>query len=172
MRNLKAGVALALAGSLALAPLQAAGQNKGFLSGDARAESKQPYSDFSVRARNTTTGAIEATAILDSQGNFMLDGLSTGKLSVELTKVGQNKVICSAGPFDIKPGAASADAAFGQSNIGISCNRPVAAWMLLAAAAAAGVTAGVVSGGGTVPAAGPTPAQFGAPSPVTVSASQ
>jgi len=148
MRNLKAGVALAMAGSLMLGPLHAAGQSKGYLSGDARAEAKQPYSDFSVRARNTATGAIESTAILDSQGNFMLDGLSNGKLSVELTKVGQNKVLCSAGPFDIKPGAASADAAFGQSNISISCNRPIAAWLLLAAAAAAGVTAGVVAAGG------------------------
>jgi hypothetical protein len=170
MRNLKAGVALALAGSLALAPLQAAGQNKGFLSGDARAESKQPFSDFSVRARNTATGAIEATAILDSQGNFMLDGLSPGKLSVELTKVGQNKVLCSAGPFEIKPGAASADAAFGQSNIGISCNRPVAAWLLLAAAAAAGVTAGVVSGGPADVPAGPTVGPV--VTPTTASASQ
>ena len=40
----------------------------------------------------------------------MLDGLPSGKLMVELTPVGKNKVICSEGPFDIKPGAASADA--------------------------------------------------------------
>ena len=149
MRNLKAGVALALVGSLALAPLHAAGQSKGFLSGDARAEAKQPFSDFSVRARNVTTGAIEATAILDSQGNFMLDGLTAGKMKVELTKVGNNKVICAEGPFDIKAGAASADTAFGQSDISIKCNNPAAAWLLLGAAAAAGVTAGVVAGGDT-----------------------
>ena len=147
MRNLKAGVALALVGSLTLGPLQAAGQNKGYLSGDARAEAKQPYSDYAVRARNVSTGAIEATAILDSQGNFMLDALPSGKLMVELTPVGKNKVICNKGPFDIKPGAASADAAFGQSDISIVCNRPVAGWLLLAAAAAAGVTAGVVATG-------------------------
>ena len=153
MRNLKAGVALALMSSLLFGPLNAAGQNKGYLSGDARAEAKQPYSDFAVRSRNVTTGAVEATAILDSQGNFMLDGLPQGKQMVELTKVGQNKVLCSAGPFDIAPGAASADAAFGQSNISVKCNRPVAGWMLLAAAAAAGVTAGVVSPASpTVPA--------------------
>jgi hypothetical protein len=152
MRNLKAGMALALAGSLALAPLQAAGQNKGFLSGDARAEAKQPYSDFSVRARNTTTGAIEATAILDSQGNFMLDGLSSGKLKVELTRVGQNKVICSAGPFDIKPGAASADPPYAQSHNTNMSKTPAPPWLRLAAAPAAGVTAGVVAGGG--PASG------------------
>lgn len=147
MRNLKAGVALALAGSLLLGPLHAAGQNKGFLSGDARGESKQPYSDYAVRVRNVTTGAVESTAILDSQGNFMLDGLAPGKMMVELTKVGQNKVICGEGPFDIKPGAGS-DAAFGQNNIKIACNKPVAAWLLLAAAAAAGITAGVVASGG------------------------
>ena len=64
MRNLKAGMALALAGSLCLSPLQlaAAGQNKGFLSGQATAEAKKPYPDYAVRARNVTTGAIEATA--------------------------------------------------------------------------------------------------------------
>lgn len=147
MRNLKAGMALALVGSMTMSPLSAAGQSKGFLSGDARAEAKQPYSDFSVRARNVSTGAIEATAILDSQGNFMLDGLTEGKLKVELTKVGQNKVICSEGPFNIKAGAASAGAAFGQSDISIKCNNPAAAWLLVGAAAAAGVTAGVVAGG-------------------------
>lgn len=147
MRNLKAGVALALAGSLLLGPLYAAGQNKGYLSGDARAETKQPYSDYAVRARNVTTGAIEATAILDAQGNFMLDGLSAGKMMVELTRVGKNNVICSEGPFDLQA-APTADTAFGQSNIHIVCNKPVAAWLLLAAAAAAGVTAGVVAGGG------------------------
>lgn len=150
MRNLKVGVALALVGSLLLGPLQAAGQNKGFLSGDARAEIKQPYSEYAVRARNVQSGTIESTAILDSQGNFMLDGLSAGKLVVELTKVGQNKVICSEGPFDIKPGVAAGDTAFGQSDISIKCNQPVAAWLLLAAAAAAGITAGVVAGGDPV----------------------
>ena len=56
-------------------------------------------------------------------------------------------MICAEGPFDIKPGAASADAAFGQSDISIKCNNPAAAWLLLGAAAAAGVTAGVVAGG-------------------------
>jgi len=164
MRNLKAGVALALVGAFLLDPLLfAAGQNKGYLSGDARAEAKQPYSDFAVRSRNVTTGAVEATAILDSQGNFMLDGLPSGKQMVELTKVGQNKVLCSAGPFDIAPGAAAADMAFGQSNISIRCNRPVAAWVLLAAAAAAGVTAGVVATGGSNPVAGPTVNPLGGP---------
>jgi hypothetical protein len=150
MRKLKVGVALALVGSLLLGTVQAAGQNKGYLSGDARAESKQPYSEFAVRARNVQTGAIEATAILDSQGNFMLDGLTAGKQLVELTRVGENKVICSVGPYDIKPGASTPDVAFGQSDISIKCNKPIAGWLLLAAAAAAGVTAGVVAAGGPV----------------------
>jgi hypothetical protein len=154
MRNLKAGVALAMAGSLLLGPVQAAGQSKGYLSGDARAEIKQPYSDYSVRARNVSTGAVESTAILDSQGNFMLDGLPSGKLMVELTPVGKNKVICSQGPFDIKPGAGAGDVAFGQSDISIKCNQPITGWVLLAAAAAAGVTAGVATGGTTTPAGG------------------
>jgi hypothetical protein len=161
MRNLKAGVALALAGSLLLGPLSAAGQNRGFLSGEAKAEAKKPYSDYAVRARNVTTGAIETTAILDPQGNFMLDGLTAGKLVVELTKVGENKVICSEGPFELKADAAGA--AFGQNDISIACNKAPVGWLLLAAAAAAGVTAGVVAGdGGTTPQGAPTPSQFNA----------
>ena len=145
---------MALAGSLALSPLSlsAAGQGKGFLSGQAKAEAKQPYTDYAVRARNVTTGAVEATTILDAQGQFMLDGLGAGKLVVELTKVGQNKVICSEGPFDLT--ADPSGAAFGQSKINIACNKAPVGWLLLGAAAAAGVTAGVVAGGDNP--AGPT----------------
>ena len=155
MRSLKAGLVLALVGSVALGPLHAAGQGRGFLSGDARAEAKQPYSDYAVRARNVADGTVAATAILDGQGNFKLDGLPAGKMMVELTKVGQNKVICSAGPYDLQSGTdltqpfGKDDIAFGKDKIGIVCNKaPVGAWLLVAAAAAAGITAGVVASGG------------------------
>ena len=147
MRNVRAGVALALAAGLALGPVSVAGQGKGFLAGEARAESKQPYTDYSVRARSTVDGSIQATVVLDAQGNFQLDGLAPGKFVIELTRTGQNKVICTEGPFEIAQGA-SADAAFGKRDIHVACNQPVAAWLLIAAAAAAGVTAGVVAGGG------------------------
>jgi hypothetical protein len=146
MNNLKAGVAWALVGSILVAPLGAAGQSKGYLSGDARSETKQPYADYSVRARSVTDGTVQGTTILDAQGNFLLEGLAAGKFMVELTRTGQNKVICSEGPFEIKPGA-TADTPFGRGEIGIKCNQPVAAWLLLAGAAAAGVTAGVVATG-------------------------
>lgn len=145
MRNLKAGVAWALVGGMLIAPLSAAGQSKGFLSGDARSEAKQPYADFSVRARSVTDGTVQGTTILDAQGNFLLEGLAAGKFMVELTRTGQNKVVCSEGPFEITPGA-TADT-FGKGEISIRCNQPVAAWLLLGAAAAAGVTAGVVATG-------------------------
>jgi hypothetical protein len=140
MRNLKAGVAIALVGGMLVAPVAAAGQGGGFLAGTAKAEAKQPYTNFSVRARSAADGTIAATAILDAQGQFKLDGLTAGKFVVELTKTGQNKVICSEGPFDI-----AADA--GKAGIDIKCNQPAAAYLLLAAAAAAGVTAGIVAGG-------------------------
>jgi hypothetical protein len=129
-----------------LSPLQAAGQSNGYLSGEARAETKQPYTDFAVRARSVVDGTIAATTILDAQGNFKVDGLVPGKVMLELTRVGQNKVICSEGPFELKP-TAMADQAFGRDGISIVCNKPVAAWLLVAAAAAAGITAGVVAGG-------------------------
>src|SRR5690349_14865359 len=109
MRNLKTGVAFALAGSLLVGPVLAADQSAGFLAGDARAEAKQPYTDYAVRARNVVDGTIAATVILDAQGKFRLDGLPPGRLMVELTRVGKNKVICSEGPFELKPGASPTD---------------------------------------------------------------
>jgi hypothetical protein len=147
MRKLRAGIAVSLVGSFLMSSLGAAAPNKGFLSGDARAETKQPYSDFAVRARNIADGTVQGTTVLDAQGNFKLDGLPAGKMMVELTRVGQNKVICSEGPFDIKP--AASDQAFGKADISIACNQPIAAWLLVTAAAAAGITAGVVAGGNT-----------------------
>jgi hypothetical protein len=151
MRNVKAGLALALVGSFVAGPVMAAGQSTGFLAGDARAEAKQPYTDYAVRARSVTDGTIAATVILDAQGKFRLDGLAPGRLMVELTRVGQNKVICSEGPFELKPGA-SPDEPFGKADVDIACNRPVGAWLLVAGAAAAGITAGVVAGGPASPA--------------------
>lgn len=145
MRKLNGGVAVALATSLLLSPLQAAGQ-AGYLSGHARAETKQPYSDYSVRARSVADGTIQSTVVLDAQGNFRLEGLTAGKFVLELTRAGQNKVICSEGPFDVEPVAAS-DGPFGRDNIAVACGKVPVAWLLLGAAAAAGITAGVVAGG-------------------------
>jgi hypothetical protein len=145
MRKLNGGVAAALAVSLLLSPLQAAGEN-GYLLGHARGQAKQPYSDYSVRARSVTDGAIQKTAVLDSQGEFKLEGLTAGKFVIELTRTGQNNVVCSEGPFEIKP-LATPDAPFGRGNISVSCGKVPAAWLLLGAAAAAGVTAGVVAAG-------------------------
>jgi hypothetical protein len=145
MRKLNGGVAVAVAAGLLLSPLQAAAQT-GYLSGHARSETKQPYSDYSVRARSVTDGSIQSTVVLDAQGTFKLDGLTAGKFVVELTRTGQAKVICSEGPFEIKP-AAAATVAFGRDEISVSCGTPPAAWWLLGAAAAAGVTAGVVAAG-------------------------
>ena len=78
MRSVKAGLVLALVGNVALGPLHAAGQGRGFLSGDAKAEAKQPFSDYAVRARNVADGNVAATTVLDSQGSFKLDGLPAG----------------------------------------------------------------------------------------------
>ena len=170
MRTLKAGLVLALVGSVALGPIHAAGQARGFLSGDARAEAKQPYSDYAVRARNVADGTVAATTVLDAQGNFKLDGLPTGKLMVELTKVGQNKVICSEGPFELKS-AADATQRFGKDKIAIVCNTPSAAYLLLGAAAAAGITAGVVAPGGST-GTGSTPGVVVTPTGGPASAAQ
>ena len=168
MRSLKAGLVLALVGHVALGPIHAAETARGFLSGDARAEAKQPYSDYAVRARSVADGTVAATTVLDSQGNFKLEGLSAGKMMVELTKVGQNKVLCSEGPFELKSGP-DATQAFGKDKIGIVCNTPAAAWLLVGAAAAAGITAGVVATGGST---GNTPGVVVTPNGGPASAAQ
>ena len=74
---------------------------------------------------------------LDPQGHFALNGIDPSNYLVELLD-SKGKVVCTEGPFDLtklpqnsKPG------------VNIQCGNP-AAWWLLAAAGAAGITAGVV----------------------------
>jgi hypothetical protein len=106
------------------------------LSGTARKEAKRPYTDYIVRARQVDSGAIAASMPLDGGGNFMFTGMSPASYLMELVN-GQGKVVCTAGPL-----AATA----AMANIEIDCHRrePLAAWLLVGAAGAAGVTAAVV----------------------------
>jgi hypothetical protein len=91
-----------------------------------------------VRARDVKAGAIAESVALDGQGNFSLTGLSTMNYLVELVNK-DGKVVCTEGPFDMSKQAIKSD-------VTISCGKIPAAWWLLGAAAAAGVTAGVVAG--------------------------
>ena len=157
MRRLKAGLAVALVGSLALGPVHLAAQGgPGLLSGTAKHKAKQPYTEFTVRARDVAQGTIAGTIVLDTSANFSLPSLTLANYLVELVDK-KGKVVCTEGPFNLTQAAAQ------KTNIDIDCGVPPAAWLLVAGAAAAGITAGVVAGGdqpAPTPQSGPaSPAQ-------------
>ena len=119
------------------APLLAGGQQTATISGTAKKEAKRPYTDFSTRARDVQKGQIAATQPLDTSANFSMSGLPPASYVVEL--VDRNgKVVCTEGPFNLMQQMTKTD-------VDISCRHVPAAWWLLGAAAAAGITAGVVS---------------------------
>lgn len=137
-------VAIALAFTLASSmPAALLAQQSTALAGTAKDEAKKPYTDFTVRARDVKAGSIAGTIPLDAQGNFSLTGLSTQNYLVELVNK-DGKVVCTEGPFDLSKQAIKND-------VIVDCGKVPAAWWLLGAAAAAGVTAGVVTAGPASP---------------------
>jgi len=156
MRTIKAGLALAIAGSVLLAPLAAAGRlQDGIISGSAAAEAKGDKSKYVIRARDVSNNQIAQSTTLDANGEFALNGLAAGSFIVELVKGasanGQGgKVVCQEGPFTLQTSAAAAGDTMTIKGVNIVCIKPVAAYWLLGAAAAAGITAGIVAGGDPV----------------------
>src|SRR5581483_3881041 len=92
------GLALAMAVSATPAALMA--QQSTTLSGTAKDEAKQPYTNYQVRARDVKAGVIAETTALDTSGNFSLTSLSTLNYLVELVNK-DGKVVCTEGPFDM-----------------------------------------------------------------------
>lgn len=136
-----AALAFALAGGGAQTSLLA---QSVAISGTAKDEAKTPYTDYSVRARETDKGQIAGTATLDTTGAFSLASLTSAKYLVELVNK-DGKVVCTEGPFDMSKETMMA-------GVVINCgNKVPAAWWLLGAGAAAGITAGVVSAGPASP---------------------
>jgi hypothetical protein len=133
-------VAFSLASAAAETALLAAGQQTATIAGTAKDEAKKPYADYSVRARDVATGMISGNVPLNQDGNFSLPDLSSAKYLVELVqhKNNQDKVICTEGPFDLTQQMLKND-------VVIDCGKVPAAWWLLGAAAAAGITAGIVA---------------------------
>ena len=138
-------LAVAFAAAVIAPPAVLMAQGPGNISGKADKEAKKPYTDYTVRARHVQLGSIAATIPLDPQGNFALNGIDPANYLVELVDA-KGKVVCTEGPFDLaklpqnsKPG------------VNIDCGNP-AAWWLLAAAGAAGITAGVVANDPASPA--------------------
>ena len=114
MRTIKAGLALAIAGSMVLSPLAAAGRQNGIISGSAAAEAKQPYNKYVIRAVDTSNNQMAQVTTLDGQGKFAVSGLTAGSFLIELVKgatpagVG-GKVVCTAGPFTLQDGGAQVE---------------------------------------------------------------
>lgn len=123
-------------------------QTTGTISGTAKNEAVKPYADYTVRARDIDKGATWSDSTLADDGTFALTGLRTDqKFIVELVRK-DGKVVCTEGPYTQK------------TDVNIECGKK-AAWLVLAAAGAAGVTALGVTGS---PTTKPTPGvtQFGA----------
>jgi hypothetical protein len=137
-RMMAVAVALAMASSAASTLLA----QSATLGGTAKDEAKRPFTDYTVRARDAQ-GTVGATQPLDAQGNFTLSSLASTRYVVELVDK-NGKVVCTEGPFDMAAQATKSD-------VNIDCNKVPAAWWLLGAAAAAGVTAGVVAAGDASP---------------------
>ena len=130
-------LAAVFASGLAMQPAVLAGaQGPGAISGTAEKEAKKPYPEYSVRARNVQQGIVAAIAPLDAEGKFALAGMDQANYLVELINK-DGKVVCTEGPFDLTKQPQRTD-------VKIQCGKP-AAWWLLAAAGAAGVTTGVVA---------------------------
>lgn len=138
MKN-KRFVAFALAFTLAgtSAPAMLSAQQSTTLAGTAKDEAKKPYTDYMVRARDVKAGTQTPGVALDGQGNFSLTGLSTDNYLVELVNK-NGKVVCTEGPFDLSKQAIKSD-------VIVDCGKVPSAWWLVGAAAAAGITAGVVA---------------------------
>jgi hypothetical protein len=139
-RIMAIAVAFSLASAAAETALLAAGQQTATIAGTAKDEAKKPYADYTVRARDVSTGMIAGNVPLNTDGNFSLPDLSSSKYLVELVmhKNNQDKVVCTEGPFDLTQQMLKND-------VVIDCGKVPAAWWLLGAAAAAGITAGIVA---------------------------
>ena len=131
------GMIAALTAGMATATIAAGAQTTASVNGTAKKEAKKPYTDYSVRARNVQQGQIGGTTQLDSDGNFALANLAPAQYAVELLNR-DGKVVCTEGPFNLTQQLA-------KDNVNISCNKVPAAWWLIGAAAAAGITAGVLT---------------------------
>ena len=119
------------------ATMAAGAQQTASVSGSAKKEAKKPYTDYSVRARNVQQGQIGGTTPLDSDGTFSLANLPATQYAVELLNH-DGKVVCTEGPYNLTQQLA-------KDGVNISCNKVPAAWWLVGAAAAAGITAGVLT---------------------------
>jgi hypothetical protein len=137
MRSARVVLAIIVSLTLGASPVLAAASQTVTVSGTAKKEAKRPYTNYVVRARQVDTGQIAASVPLDGAANFALTGMTPASYLMELVN-GQGKVVCTAGPF-------AASAALTGVEIDCDKKKPSAAWLLLGAAGAAGITAAVLA---------------------------
>jgi hypothetical protein len=156
MRSTPVVVLVVVSLALGSSPAWAAASQTVTVTGTAKKEAKRPYTNYLVRARQVDTGQIAASVPLDGSANFEMTGMTPASYLMELVN-SQGKVVCTAGPF----------AAGALTGLNIDCDKkkPSAAWLLLAAAGAAGVTAAVLASpdDSADSTAGVGVASFGAP---------
>jgi len=143
MRTAKAGIAMAIIGSMLAAPLSAAGRQDvepGVLGGTAKHEAKKPCTDYTVRARVVSDGTIAETVPLDAQCGFTLSGLGLTNQLVELINK-DGKVVCTEGPYLLTQAAPH------KTDVDIKCGIPPAAYLLLAPLGALGFLGGDAESG-------------------------
>ena len=143
-RQIVAAALMATMAGGASTSLLAGAQGSVALAGTARDEAKKPFSDYSARAREVEKGQIVGSAPLDQEGNFSLANMQANRYVIELIDKG-GRVVCTEGPFDMTQLTLKND-------IEVDCDKVPVAWWLLGAAAAAGITSGVVAGGPASPA--------------------
>jgi len=155
MKNRVAAVVVALA----FANAAVMGQQQGQISGTAKDQAKEPYTDYSVRVRDVVQGQVGGTATLDRTGAFTVPNLPAANYVVELMNK-DGKVVCTEGPFDLAQELI-------RDGVIVDCNKFPVALVLLGAGAAAGVTAGIVAAGGdpaVTPGVGIAPVTTASPS--------
>jgi len=106
--------------------------------GDARPQITEKYDRnkrYIARLRDFRTGEVIASTYLDAERTFLLNPVEPGDYILELINP-KHKIVCTEGPFTVE-----------KTNpyIIVDCARPVAAWWLVGAAVAAGLTSGIVA---------------------------
>ena len=128
-----------LAASLAVGVGPTLLAQEGSISGRATSEARKPYTDYNVQLVDTATKQLAGTVPLDDKGQFAFASVAGDKqYLVQLFNIKENKIVCTEGPY-----ALIAPNQLNKNDVNINCGKPVALW-LLAAAAGVATTAGVV----------------------------
>lgn len=116
---------------------------QGTISGRATSEARRPYTDYNVQLVDTSTRQLSGTVPLDDKGQFAFTGVAGDKqYLVQLFSVRENKIVCTEGPY-----ALIAPDALSRTDVNINCGKPVALWLLAAAAGVAASAAVVTQSG-------------------------